>query len=555
MSCGPTCGSGTSTTSRSRRWRSSRSSRGARQVVEGLLGADLIGFQRGGDAANFVRVVRRLTDLTTRGQIITVDERTAACSGTCARRRSRSRSTRARSTQLARTDEVQRAPRRSATSSATPRHLLLGVDRLDYTKGIRHRIKAYGELLEDGRLSPSDTTLVQVASPSRENVGAYQQLRDDVELLVGRINGDYGQVGHAPVQYLHQSYPMEEMAALYLAADVMLVTALRDGMNLVAKEYVAARSDDRGALVLSEFTGAADELTGCDPGQPARHRRHEGRHHRTPRTSTRVRPASACAACAAACSAHDVDAWSQRVPRGAHRSAAPGHPCLSRRRPAHRPRTTPRRRRARSAARSSVWRSDEAARPLLVALDFDGTLAPLRDDPAASRILPEGVAPLRTLADGAGRRPLALVSGRALHDLHELAEVPVGTYLIGSHGAERARVTRHGLDRDVVQLTDEQADRLAALGARASQIARGRDGVWVETKPTAVVVHTRLAEPDDAQRRAGRGPRARRPSSARDAARQGRRRDLGAAREQGRGAGCAARRARCVRRRSTRATT
>ena len=87
------------------------------------------------------------------------------------------------------------------------------------------------------------------------------------------------QVGHAPVQYLHQSFPMEEMAALYLAADVMLVTALRDGMNLVAKEYVAARSDDRGALVLSEFTGAADELDRRRAGQPARHRRDEGRDH------------------------------------------------------------------------------------------------------------------------------------------------------------------------------------------------------------------------------------------------------------------------------------
>ncbi len=141
---------------------------------------------------------------------------------------------------------------------------------------------------------------------------------------------------------------------------------------------------------------------------------------------------------------------------------------------------------------------DSTARPLLVALDFDGTLAPLQDDPTLSRILPEGIEPLRTLVatDGVA---LALVSGRALHDLHELAQVPVGTYLIGSHGAERARVTRHGLDRDVVQLSDDQADRLAALGARASQIARGRDGVWVETKPTAVVVHTRLAEPDDAR--------------------------------------------------------
>jgi trehalose 6-phosphate phosphatase len=141
---------------------------------------------------------------------------------------------------------------------------------------------------------------------------------------------------------------------------------------------------------------------------------------------------------------------------------------------------------------------DREARPLLVALDFDGTLAPLQDDPARSRILPDGVAPLAALVTHDGV-DLALVSGRALHDLHALAEVPAGTYLIGSHGAERARVTRHGLDRDVVQLSDEQADRLAELGAQASGVARGRDGVWVETKPTAVVVHTRLAEPADAQ--------------------------------------------------------
>ncbi|MBO9553017.1 trehalose-6-phosphate synthase [Cellulomonas sp.] len=233
-----------------------------KQVVEGLLGADLVGFQRAGDASNFVRVVRRLTDETTRGQIITlmrhgkVDRHVRAAafpisidSGAF--------------DELARSPEVQERARQIRRELGDPEVLLLGVDRLDYTKGIRHRIKAYGELLDDGRLSPSTTTLVQVASPSRENVGAYQQLRDDVELLVGRINGDHGQVGHAPVQYLHQSFPMDEMAALYLAADVMLVTALRDGMNLVAKEYVAARSDDRGALVLSEFTGAADELSGA----------------------------------------------------------------------------------------------------------------------------------------------------------------------------------------------------------------------------------------------------------------------------------------------------
>ena len=102
---------------------------------------------------------------------------------------------------------------------------------------------------------------MQVASPSREQVERYKVLRDDVEVTVGRINGDHGALGRAAVHYMHHSYPLEEMVAMYRAADVMLVTALRDGMNLVAKEYVAARVDLDGVLVLSEFAGAADELS------------------------------------------------------------------------------------------------------------------------------------------------------------------------------------------------------------------------------------------------------------------------------------------------------
>ncbi len=137
---------------------------------------------------------------------------------------------------------------------------MLGVDRLDYTKGISHRLKAFGELVAEGRITVGEATLVQVASPSRERVEAYAHLRDEVEQIVGRINGDYGSINHTPISYLHQGYPREEMVALYLAADVVLVTALRDGMNLVAKEYVASRIDEDGVLVLSEFTGASDEL-------------------------------------------------------------------------------------------------------------------------------------------------------------------------------------------------------------------------------------------------------------------------------------------------------
>ncbi len=226
-----------------------------RQVVEGLLGADLVGFQRTGGAANFLRAVRKLTDLDTKGSLIDLGDRTVRASAFPISIDSHGFDS------VARRPEVQERARQLRSDLGDPKVVLLGVDRLDYTKGIRHRLKAYGELLTEGRLDPASTVLVQVASPSRERVGAYQQLRDDVELLVGRINGDFGTVGHTPVHYLHQSFPREEMAALYLAADVMLVTALRDGMNLVAKEYVAARSDERGALVLSEFTGAADQLT------------------------------------------------------------------------------------------------------------------------------------------------------------------------------------------------------------------------------------------------------------------------------------------------------
>jgi trehalose-6-phosphate synthase len=161
---------------------------------------------------------------------------------------------------MARDPAIQARAREIREGLGNPKTVMLGVDRLDYTKGIGHRLKAFGELLAEGRIEVEDVTLVQVASPSRERVAAYMQLRDEIELTVGRINGDFGTMSHQAISYHHHGYPREEMVALYLAADVMLVTALRDGMNLVAKEYVASRFDDDGVLVLSEFAGASDEL-------------------------------------------------------------------------------------------------------------------------------------------------------------------------------------------------------------------------------------------------------------------------------------------------------
>jgi trehalose 6-phosphate synthase len=230
-----------------------------RQVLEGLLGADVIGFQRVADAGNFARAVRRQLRFETKASGIRVPQEDGSVRVALAKAFPISIDAESY-VELAQRPEIQARAKEIREELGNPSRVLLGVDRLDYTKGIRHRIKAFGELLQDERISVEDVTLVQVASPSRERVEAYVQLRDEIELAVGRINGDYDTMGHTAIRYLHQAFPREEMVALYLAADVMLVTALRDGMNLVAKEYVASRIDNRGVLVLSEFAGAADEL-------------------------------------------------------------------------------------------------------------------------------------------------------------------------------------------------------------------------------------------------------------------------------------------------------
>ncbi|HEX4863539.1 MAG TPA: trehalose-6-phosphate synthase, partial [Acidimicrobiales bacterium] len=224
------------------------------QVIQGLLGADLLGFQRRDDAANFLRAARGCAGVTTRGSVIEAGGRQLRAGAFPISIDS------AALDRLARAPESLSRAKRIREDMGNPDVVLLGVDRLDYTKGILHRLRAFGELLDEGHLRPPTAALVQVASPSRERVEEYQRLREEVESFVGRINGDHGQVGRPAIHYLHQSFPREEMAALYLAADIMLVTPLRDGMNLVAKEYVACRYDESGALVLSEFTGASDEL-------------------------------------------------------------------------------------------------------------------------------------------------------------------------------------------------------------------------------------------------------------------------------------------------------
>ncbi len=225
-----------------------------RQIVEALLAADFVGFQTSLGAHNFRRAAAQVTDCTSRGSVITFRDHTTRVASFPV------------GIDVDRVGELLADPyteKRAAEireSLGSPETVMLGVDRLDYTKGIEARLRAYRELLAEHRLSAEDVVMMQIAEPSRSNVTGYAEIRADVEQLVGDINGNFATMGRPAVHYLHQGQPLEELVALYQVADVMLVTPLRDGMNLVAKEYVASRVSNDGVLVLSEFAGAALEL-------------------------------------------------------------------------------------------------------------------------------------------------------------------------------------------------------------------------------------------------------------------------------------------------------
>lgn len=222
-------------------------------LLEGLLGADLIGFHTPSYARHFTRVVQQLAAIKTsvdhfwwHGRTVRVgafpmgidDERFAALAG----------------------DMDVRARAEGIRNEAHGRRIFLGVDRLDYTKGIPRRLLAFQRLLEREPSLRDRVRFIQVAVPSRIDVRAYHAFRRELDELIGRINGQFGTVDAVPIHYLFRSVSRRELVALYCSADVMVVTPLRDGMNLVAKEFCASRIDDDGVLLLSEFAGAADEL-------------------------------------------------------------------------------------------------------------------------------------------------------------------------------------------------------------------------------------------------------------------------------------------------------
>jgi len=221
------------------------------ELVRGMLGADVIGFHTEEYAQNFLNVAQALG--------YEVRDRAVLVGGRSAQVTVRPMGLDAESFVRLGSDpdvlhEVQRLRR-------THKRILLGVDRLDYTKGIPQRLLAFEALLHDRPELRGEVSLLQIAVPTRSESPSYMELRSVVEEIVERVNRSYGTSSWTPIEYLYDTIDLNTLAALYRAADVMLVTPCRDGLNLVAKEFVATRVDGDGVLVLSKFAGVAKELT------------------------------------------------------------------------------------------------------------------------------------------------------------------------------------------------------------------------------------------------------------------------------------------------------
>ena len=223
-------------------------------LLRGLLGADVVGFQTFNNLQNFLYSVYRVLGISGDMNALSYEGRPVSCA---VHPISVDPSQFLKSLD---SDDDTKEELRRLNEAMEDRKVILGMDRLDYSKGIPGRLRAYQRLLGAHPEWREAVTLVQVAVPSREQVTAYQDLRRQVDELVGEINGTYGTTTWTPVQYVHRNLPFSEICALLRRADIALITPLRDGMNLVAKEYAVCQKDRAGALILSEFAGASSEL-------------------------------------------------------------------------------------------------------------------------------------------------------------------------------------------------------------------------------------------------------------------------------------------------------
>jgi len=224
-----------------------------KELLRGMLGADLLGFHTFDDVRHFVSSATRLTATNNNSNRLEVDGRTVFAEpypmGIDAMRFAELSA-----------EEAVRSRVEELKATFNGQKIILSIDRLDYSKGILQRLEAFELFLQENPAFHKQVTLYMVVVPSRDTVPQYRELKDQIDRLVGHINAHYGTYDWYPVAYFYHGYPVEEISALYNVADVCLVTPMRDGMNLVSKEYIASRIDETGVLILSEMAGAAKEL-------------------------------------------------------------------------------------------------------------------------------------------------------------------------------------------------------------------------------------------------------------------------------------------------------
>lgn len=368
--------------------------------------------------------------------------------------------------------EVQALERMAATAGpprVDPDRMrnVLGVDRLDYTKGIHERLLAFEMLLDTHPEYRRRVIFTQVLVPSRERVPDYGSLKREIDEAVGRINGRFSEPGWAPVRYMVRSLPPEELVAFYRRADVALVTPLRDGMNLVAKEYVAAQLEDDGVLILSELAGAAEELQEALQVNPfdldavaealdaALSMPDDERRSRMSALRDRVR-------------ANDVHAWTRRFLTNADAATE----------------------RARATVQSPLHVVQRglakwlAQRPTVALfLDYDGTLTPIAERPDGA-VPSDATREALAMARRAAHLDLIIVSGRSLADLKQVVGVPDLTY-VGNHGFE---IEGPGLSAAAPNVEPYRED-LEGAAQELEQL--GIPGAWVERKGATISYHLR----------------------------------------------------------------
>jgi trehalose 6-phosphate synthase/phosphatase len=439
-----------------------------RALLEGILGADLVGFHTHDYAQHFLKSVRRILGHDHEmGRVMLPDRLSRADTFPMGIEFDAFSARGAEPEVIGRRDELRR--------TIGGGKAILSIDRLDYSKGIANRLLAYRAFLEASPEWRGRVVLLMVVVPSRTGVEDYQRMKSRVDELVGEVNGSFGSLSWTPVLYQYKSFPQEELVPMYGASDVMLVTPLRDGMNLVAKEYVAARADGRGVLILSEMTGAASELGEAMIVNP-NDIPEMARALATALEMSEEDQASRMTALRDRLRRYDVVRWAGDFLEALDED-----------------RSRLDRRMLSTATRERIVREFRSADRRLLLLDYDGTLVPLEPTPEKAAPGPGLLALLGRLA---GLGDVAIVSGRPRATLDAwLGRLDVA--LVAEHGA----------------WVRERGGNWAATGALFDDWKPGvRDlmeryvdrlpGARVEEKEFALAWHYRLGEPDLAALRA-----------------------------------------------------